>query len=141
SVIEGELAPRREACRIVGPLDLAPAGCVFEAELGGARVIAGKLDGEEAIARARAALALDHPAIARCIAVVELDAGPMLLQERVVGRALAEAASGADDRTLLALVDQVLAALEHAHGRGVTHGDLRGEDIVIHESGAVKVLR
>jgi WD40 repeat protein/serine/threonine protein kinase len=137
-VIEG--SPPR-AIRLLAALPMAPMGLVFDAEVGGKRVVLAKLgNDEELLERAQTSLALDHPAIARCLELVELDDGSALAQERCAGVPIAEAAANLDAAALIDIVDQVLAAFEHAHAHGVAHGDVRAEDLVL-VADQVKVLR
>ena len=134
------------SCEILRAAPLQPAGTVFEGRVSGAPdpVIVAKLgDDDDRIARARLALTLRHPAIAQNLAIVDLDDGPALIQARPPGVPL----SSLDDAALLHLqasiidiVDQALAALEHAHGTGVTHGDLTRGDLVI-DGNRVQVCR
>lgn len=39
-----------------------------------------------------------------------------------------------------AIIRQIAAGLEHAHGRGVVHGDLRPQNIVVTHTGEVRIL-
>jgi WD40 repeat protein/serine/threonine protein kinase len=123
-------------CELVRPLPLLPDGAVFEARLPDRAepVLVAKLGDAELVARAERALALDHPAIARSYAVIELADGPALVQAIAPGRMLSQLDDAWREElqpSLVELIDQLLGAFEHAHGRGITHGDLRPDDIVI----------
>ena len=80
---------------------------------------------------------LDHPNIVR---VLEVGAGQDLLyrvMEYVRGGDLnRNLATGLHLQNLLMAVKEVAAALDYAHGRGVVHGDVRPENILLDEQGA-----
>jgi eukaryotic-like serine/threonine-protein kinase len=83
---------------------------------------------------ARALASLDHPAIVRGrdFGVLE-DGSPYLVMDLIAGRSLwslMELGSVPWPITW-AIVDQVLSALAHAHARGVIHGDLKPQNILI----------
>jgi serine/threonine protein kinase len=91
---------------------------------------------------ARAAAALNHPNIAtlfdvveqggRCYLAYEFAAGPSLRQE-IDGRSL-------NVRRAVEIAAQVADALAEGHSRGMLHGDLRPETIVVTPKGSTKVL-
>jgi RNA polymerase sigma factor (sigma-70 family) len=65
----------------------------------------------------------------------------VLVMEYIDGRDLAQLM---DERTLsrdtaVYLIDQVLAGLRHAHGRGIVHRDIKPSNILVSRDGAVKV--
>jgi serine/threonine protein kinase/tetratricopeptide (TPR) repeat protein len=97
------------------------------------------------LAEARAASALTHPAIAVVYEVdeVEKDGSPLafIAMEYIPGRTLSEVArEGLSlDRTL-DLGIQVAEALEAAHVRGVIHRDVKPANVLLSESGHIKVL-
>jgi TolB-like protein/Flp pilus assembly protein TadD/predicted Ser/Thr protein kinase len=105
---------------------------------------------EEARARllreARAASALNHPNIAVIYEVDELDRGegpvPFIAMEYVAGRTLAELSrrSDLDLDGILDTVGQIAEALAEAHSRGVVHRDVKPSNVMVTESGRVKVL-
>ncbi|GAC1394034.1 MAG: hypothetical protein NVSMB47_02400 [Polyangiales bacterium] len=87
---------------------------------------------------ARALASLEHPAIVRARDFGALEDGsPYLVMELVAGRSLPGVLeSGAPPWAMTwSVIDQVLAALAHAHARGVIHGDLKPQNLVIEEMG------
>jgi tetratricopeptide (TPR) repeat protein/predicted Ser/Thr protein kinase len=98
------------------------------------------------LAEARAASALSHPAIAVVYEVdeVEKDGAPLafIAMEYVPGRTLSETVRQGRlpvDR-VLDLGVQMAEALEAAHAKGVIHRDVKPANVVLSESGRVKVL-
>jgi serine/threonine-protein kinase len=86
---------------------------------------------------------LDHPNITRLIDAGFSDAGQAyLVTEYVEGRHLdvycQENGLGEDDR--LELFEQVCAAVDHAHRNLIIHLDLKPSNILVTESGKVKLL-
>ena len=97
------------------------------------------------LAEARAASALNHPAIAVVYEVdeVERDGGPVafIAMEYVPGRTLSElAAQAMPVDGVLHLGIQIAEALEAAHARGVIHRDVKPSNVVLSDSGRAKVL-
>lgn len=86
---------------------------------------------------------LEHRNIARLYDVGLSDSGlPYLVMEHVQGRSLLEHAD-AQQLTLrqrLALFQQVLRAVQYAHGKLVLHRDLKPSNILVNEAGDVKLL-
>jgi serine/threonine protein kinase/tetratricopeptide (TPR) repeat protein len=98
------------------------------------------------LSEARAASALNHPNIAVIYDVDELDRGQgptrYIAMEYVAGRTLAQldAEKGLELDAVLDLALQVADALGEAHARGVVHRDLKPTNVMVTESGRVKVL-
>jgi Tol biopolymer transport system component len=99
---------------------------------------------EERFRRERQFLAgLDHPKIARLIDGGVSDTGlPYLAMEFVDGLTIDRFcdARQLDVRARIALVRQVLEALAYVHSRQVIHRDLKASNILVAESGQVKLL-
>lgn len=94
------------------------------------------------LAEARAASALNHPNVATVHEVSEHEGQGFIVMELVPGRPLSQSIStgGLPADTCLRYGAQIAAALEHAHGRGVIHRDLKSANVVITPDGHAKVL-
>ncbi len=91
---------------------------------------------------ARAAAALNHPNIAHIYEIGEADGGYFIAMEYVEGATLDKRIGG---RPLpiseaLDIAIQIADALDEAHGKGVTHRDIKSSNIMITTRGRVKVL-
>ncbi|MEM9290555.1 MAG: serine/threonine-protein kinase [Acidobacteriota bacterium] len=84
---------------------------------------------------------LDHPNICRIYDYLETTHFDILVLELIRGRPLSslldEAMSYAQS---LDIAQQIAAALRAAHSQGVSHGDLKPENVMISAEGEVKVL-
>lgn len=90
---------------------------------------------------ARAACALNHPAVCTLYNVGDCRGVPFLILEYVEGRTLRKVIEERPDlaRTLQ-LVRQVAAALRVAHAVGIVHRDIKPENLMVRPDGYVKVL-
>jgi eukaryotic-like serine/threonine-protein kinase len=91
---------------------------------------------------AQTASALSHPNICTIYEVGE-DAGEMFIaMEYIEGRTLAELIRKGPlpAEAVLRYARQVIAALAHAHDRGVIHGDLKPLNIIVTSVGEAKIL-
>jgi serine/threonine protein kinase len=99
---------------------------------------------EERFRRERQFLAgLDHPKVARLIDGGVTDSGlPYLVMEYVAGLTIERFcdARKLDIRARIAVMRQVLEALAYVHDRQVIHRDLKASNILVGESGQVKLL-
>ena len=94
------------------------------------------------LADAGAAASLSHPNIATLFEVGEHDGQAYLAYEFVSGESLRQQLAGRpmNPRTALEVGVQLADALAEAHARGVLHGDLRPENVVITTKGSAKLL-
>jgi len=99
---------------------------------------------EERFRRERQFLAsLDHPKIARLLDGGVSETGlPYLVMEFVAGQTIERFcdAHGLDVRARIGLVRQVLDALAYVHGRQVLHRDVKPSNILVDETGNVKLV-
>jgi len=91
---------------------------------------------------ARAAAALSHPNIAHIYEIGEANGGYFIAMEYVAGTTLDKKIGG---RPLpisesLDIAIQIADALDEAHGKGITHRDIKSSNVMITPRGRVKVL-
>jgi serine/threonine protein kinase/tetratricopeptide (TPR) repeat protein len=91
---------------------------------------------------ARAASALSHPNVATIYEFGESDGCAFIAMELVEGQPLDARIAGQplETRDLVDLALQVADALEEAHGRGITHRDIKPGNLMVTSRGRVKVL-
>ncbi|HEX5137999.1 MAG TPA: serine/threonine-protein kinase [Planctomycetota bacterium] len=84
---------------------------------------------------------LSHPGIVAVFDRGEIDGQPYLVMEYVEGTSLREAMRGGPLplAETLRVTAAVLAALDHAHEKGIVHRDVKPENILLSGDGAVKV--
>jgi tetratricopeptide (TPR) repeat protein/predicted Ser/Thr protein kinase len=91
---------------------------------------------------ARSASALSHPNVCAVYEVGEEANYGFIAMEYVEGRRLSERMTGAplliDEAISYGL--QIADALAHAHERGVVHGDLKAENMIVSGGGRIKVV-
>ena len=88
------------------------------------------------LARGKVAGTLDHPNIVRVLDSGETAETAYLVMEYVRGGDLnANLGDGLHMQNVLAVVKEVARALGHAHDKGVVHGDVKPENILINEQG------
>jgi serine/threonine protein kinase len=97
---------------------------------------------EEFLEQARAAQSLNHPNIATLFDVVEEDRHCYLAYEFAAGPSLRDEMAGRamNLRRAIELAAQISDALAEGHSRGLIHGDLRPDNIVITPKGSPKIL-
>lgn len=91
-------------------------------------------DAERFLEERRHLAALDHPNVARLYdAGHTTDGRPYFAMEYVDGEPLPDYADrrGLGLRDRLALFEQVCAAVRHVHGRGLVHGDVKPENVLV----------
>ncbi|MCW5969409.1 MAG: protein kinase [Blastocatellales bacterium] len=90
---------------------------------------------------AQAASALSHPNIITVYDIGECDAGRFIVMELVTGRTLRVVMNEDNSlETLLTLAQQIAKALTVAHAAGITHRDIKPDNIMVRDDGYVKVL-
>ncbi len=91
---------------------------------------------------ARAAAAMNHPNIVTIHGVEETDGIHFLAMELVEGRTLREVIprDGLPFEEFLRIASQLTEAVATAHAAGITHRDLKPDNVMITETGRVKVL-
>lgn len=94
------------------------------------------------LAEARSASVLNHPNICTIYEVGNAAGVPFIAMEFVSGRPLSSLVGSAalDGEMVARLAPQIAAALAHAHERGVVHGDLKPQNVIVTPAGGVKLL-
>ena len=93
-------------------------------------------------AEARAAASLNHPNLAVVHDVGEADGFHYFVMDLVEGEdlaALIDRQGRLSVEQALALAEQIARALDHAHGRGVVHRDVKPQNTLLAQDGTVKV--
>lgn len=137
------LADRYEVEQLVGR---GAQGRVFLAQdlLLGRRVVLKEVqvDRQDALQEARLAGGLEHPNIVRVYDVIPRRDSAVLVSEYVAGGTLAtriEEEGPLDASAGLQLIDQLLAALEAVHERGIVHMDIKPSNILLTPQGQAKL--
>ena len=91
---------------------------------------------------ARTASQLSHPHISHVYEAGEADGYVYIAMELLSGRPLSESIppQGLPLETILRTGSQIAEALAHAHGRGVTHRDLKANNVIVTTEGRAVVL-
>ncbi len=95
------------------------------------------------LADGRKAAALNHRNLSHVFDVNSEDERYYLVTEFVEGKNLrqwVEASGSTSPAQALEIVRQAAEGLEHAHGQGVIHGDLKPSNLIVDASGVVKIL-
>ena len=91
---------------------------------------------------ARAACALNHPNVVTIHEVDAVDGVDYLVMELVKGQSLAQRVNGRGlpVEEVLNVADQIAMALESAHEAGIVHRDVKPANVMLSDTGHVKVL-
>lgn len=93
------------------------------------------------IQEAKAASALNHPNILTIHDIGKSETGHFIVMELVAGRPLsAIIATDNSVATLLSLGSQMAKALSAAHAAGITHRDIKPDNIMVRDDGYLKIL-
>jgi hypothetical protein len=100
---------------------------------------------ERFFTEARVAARLSHPGIVVChdMGKDEETASLYIVLEHLKGRTLSDIIRGGHRlpwREVLRIVASVARALDHAHGHGVVHRDMKPANVMVLENGEVKIL-
>lgn len=107
------------------------------------KVLAEYLAGDESLRarflrEARLAAGLSHPNIVRIYDAGETEGALFIVMEYVRGRTLAQVGKLAADEAV-PLVLQACAGLQHAHGAGLIHRDVKPANLLLREDGVLKI--
>ncbi|MGE4159812.1 MAG: serine/threonine-protein kinase [Planctomycetota bacterium] len=94
------------------------------------------------VREARVSATLDHPNLIRVHDVVRVEHGWALVMEYVAGITLAEAQKKRGripENEVLNILLQSLEALEYLHSRGIAHRDVKPDNLMILDSGQLKL--
>ncbi len=92
---------------------------------------------------AQAAAALNHPNIATIYAIEEIDDEMFMVMEFIDGQELRKLLIANSQLTIencLAYAAQIAEGLKAAHAKGITHRDIKSSNIMVTESGQVKIM-
>ena len=91
---------------------------------------------------ARVASALNHPNVATIYDIGEVGGAIYIAMEYVEGQTLGARRTRQpfDSAELVDIVTQIASALDEAHTRGITHRDIKADNIMLTERGHAKVL-
>jgi hypothetical protein len=85
---------------------------------------------------------LEHPNIVRALDAGWMDEYWVLITDWIDGRSLEDLQSSGDidqDRSIAIVID-LLGAIEYAHQKGVVHRDLKARNVMVDQAGVVKLL-
>jgi serine/threonine protein kinase len=97
---------------------------------------------ERFLIEAQAAAALSHPNICVIHEIGESEGRPFIAMEYVDGETLRDKvrAGPLEPGEAVGLIDQVAAGLAEAHGKGITHRDVKSANIMVTPKGQAKVM-
>ncbi len=91
---------------------------------------------------AQAAAALNHPNIATIYAIEEVDDDMFIVMEYIEGEELRKkvASEQLSVNSVIDIATQIAEGLKAAHAKGITHRDIKSSNIMVTESGQVKIM-
>ena len=89
---------------------------------------------------AKAASALNHPGIVTIHEIGEMEAGHFIVMELVRGQTLRAIAKPCAIDLLVNIGDQIARALTATHAAGITHRDIKPDNIMVRDDGYIKLL-
>ena len=94
------------------------------------------------IAEARSASRLGHPYVCTIYDAGEVEGIPFITMELIDGRPLQShiGPGGLSLDTAVRMGAQISSALAHAHDRGIVHGDVKGQNVMVSSDGTPKLL-
>src|SRR2546422_3157194 len=92
------------------------------------------------IQEAKAASALNHPTIVTIHEIGEAEAGRFIVMEMVQGQTLSAMSKPCPIDTLINLAGQIAKALSATHAAGITHRDIKPDNIMVRDDGYIKLL-
>jgi len=92
------------------------------------------------VTEARSAAQITHQGIAALYDIVEDDGQQFLVMEYIDGQMLGELDMPLATDEFLTIARQCVEALSAAHQQGIVHGDIKPDNVMITESGQLKVL-
>lgn len=95
------------------------------------------------VREARLAASLDHPSICAVHGVDYLGEEPFLVMAYIKGLPLSRVIRGRRSVSVTTALDfarQIASAVQHAHDRGVVHGDLKSSNVMVGPNGHVTIL-
>jgi len=111
------------------------------------KLLAGNLRGEPGlrerfVREARMAARLSHPNVVQVFDAGDEDGRPYIVMEYVPGKTLADELQRQgrlDPPEVVDLALQACGGLEHAHGSGLVHRDVKPQNLLLREDGTVKI--
>ncbi len=91
------------------------------------------------ISEAKTASALSHPNICRTYDIVETDEYLFIVMEYLEGRTLREMIGRLNMEQILDISIQAARGLGAAHTRGIVHGDIKPENLIMQPDGLIRI--